>query len=338
MTALVPSMEKGMGMKPAVAFLCGILLCLIGLPASADTDNSRIVLINRPYSVRDTRYEYPQELLRKALAEVSVTYGVKEVHCSRYTMSRDRLFQELLKGDLVQVVAEAPKPHWEQQLIPVRIPIRKGIQGYRVFLIKKGNESRMREVRTLDDLMAMSTGSGAQWSTAPIMARAGFDVVSGSNYEGLFRMLEQGRFITFGRGINEAYSELKAHKGAFPDLMVDPSVLLYIPLPTYFFVTPKRPELAKQIEAGLRAMQKDGSFDRLFYAYFGKDIERAHLGQRKIFFIPNPDLSAQTPFSDKKLWFDPQVDSRILASLGAETQSVSVGSQRQYCTYDSPLQ
>ncbi|WP_143269423.1 amino acid ABC transporter substrate-binding protein [Mangrovitalea sediminis] len=273
-----------------------------------------------------------------ALAEVSGTYGIKEVRCSRYTMSRDRLFQELLKGDLVQVVAEAPKPHWEQKLIPIRIPIRKGIQGYRVFLIKRENESRMREVRTLDDLMAMPTGSGGQWSTASIMARAGFNVITGSNYEGLFRMLEQGRFTTFGRGINEAYSELKAHQGVFPDLMVDPSVMLYIPLPTYFFVTPKRPKLASQIEAGLRAMQKDGSFDRLFYAYFGKDIERARLRQRRIFFIPNPDLSAQTPFSDKKLWFDPQVDSRMLASLGTATQSISVSSQRQYCTYNSPLQ
>lgn len=326
-------------MKVAIWLLFGALLCLVQHPAYAQNDDPNIVLINRPYSTTDTRYRYPQELLQLALDKVAGLYGRKVVRCSPYTMSRDRIFRELQRGDLVQVMAEAPKPHWEEQLIPIRIPIRKGIQGYRVFLIKKRNEQRMSKVQTLADLEAMPTGSGAQWSTAAVMADAGFNVVSGSNYEGLFQMLEEGRFVTFGRGINEAYQELDAHRERFPDFRVDTRVLLYIPLPTYFFVTPQRPALARQIEAGLRAMLADGSFDRLFYAYFGKDIERAQLENRKVFAIPNPNLSDATPFDDKGLWFDPRTDWGALTQALQRPQPLPAGytPDNNACAYDAPM-
>ena len=55
-------------------------------------------------------------------------------------MTRSRIFHELKKGNLRNVVAEAPQEEWDSHLIAVPIPIRKGIQGFRVFIIKDNQQ------------------------------------------------------------------------------------------------------------------------------------------------------------------------------------------------------
>lgn len=62
-------------------------------------------------------------------------------------------------------------------------------------------------------------------------------------------------------------------------------------MPTYFFVTPKKSELAKRIEEGLTRMIQDGSFDLFFQKEYGRVIAEAHLKERKPFKIDNPDLT-----------------------------------------------
>ena len=95
------------------------------------------VLVNRPFSTLDTRYEYPHKLLTKVLNATECQYGKTTIKHSPLAMPRNRALIELEKGESIHVFAEAPKPNWETRLIPVRIPIRKGIQGFRTFLILK---------------------------------------------------------------------------------------------------------------------------------------------------------------------------------------------------------
>ncbi|MEM9630293.1 MAG: hypothetical protein AAGA50_03135, partial [Pseudomonadota bacterium] len=85
----------------------------------------------------------------------------------------DRLLQELIKGENIHVIAEAPKPGWEDKLLPIRIPIRKGLQGYRLFLINKQDQAALAEVDTLEKLQAFPTGSGASaitWMFSPLIS------------------------------------------------------------------------------------------------------------------------------------------------------------------------
>ncbi len=278
-----------------MAFLCACLCA--SLLASANT-----VRINQPLSDKDVRYQYPELLLQLVLDATAQTYGKTKVERAEHVMSRDRTFLELISGDIIDVMAEAPKPEWEEQLIPVRIPIRKGVQGLRLFFVHNDHLQAMAQIRKFDDLLAMPTGSGAQWSTARVMREAGFEVVTSSAYEGLFEMLQRKRFDTFGRGINEIFAEWVQHHDLFPEIVIDPNVLLYIPLPTYFFVTPKRPELAQRIEVGLKRLINDGRFDQFFCRYHRQDIEQARIAQRRTFCIPNPNLSAETPFSKPSYW------------------------------------
>ncbi|MES0881150.1 hypothetical protein [Roseibium sp. SCP14] len=275
-------------------------------PAQAEFPIPARIVTLKPHGQEDGRYRYVEILLEKILGKAGSQAKVAQAQ-TRY--SRDRLLQELIKGENIHVIAEAPKPGWEEQLLPIRIPIRKGLQGYRLFLINRQDQAALANVNSLEELQDFATGSGAQWSTRSVMEQAGFQVVTSEDYEALFKMLKLRRFVTFGRGINEVFKEQESFAGGNGDLIVEKTLCLFIPLPTYFFVSPAHPELAKLIELGLKQMIADGSFDQHFLTFHHADLSRANLSKRKIFSISNPNLSGQTPIGEPSYWLDP-------ASLG----------------------
>lgn len=263
------------------------------------------VIFNRPESEKDPRTLYQQTLLQAVLDRTAAEYGEAKIGYTESFLQRERALAELQKGNNIHVVAEATRPNFEENAIPVRIPILKGIMGYRVYLIDKNQQDSFSQAQDLDALKAIPHGLGAQWSITPVFKDAGFNVVTGNDYEGLFKMLTSGRFTAFSRGINEVFGELENRQGEFSDLSIENEIALHLPLPSYFFVSPKHPELAERIEKGLEMMIADGSFDRIFMEHNGELIKKANLQDRRIFSLTNPNLSAQTPLDRKDLWFDP---------------------------------
>ncbi|MBN9671833.1 hypothetical protein [Roseibium aggregatum] len=293
--------NRGLGQIRNAAFaLCGLLACLSpAQPVAAPLE----VITRKPEGAADTRNLYVESLLSQALEKAEVNASILQ---AKTPFTRDRLLQELIAGENIHVTADSPKPGWEENLLTVRIPLRKGIQGYRLFLINKQDQADLAQVDTLEELKKIPTGSGAQWSITRTLKDAGFNLVTTEDYETLFDMLEYRRFITFGRGINEAFREQENFSKRNPNLVVEQSLCLFIPLPTYFFVSPKHPELAEKIETGLERMIEDGSFDAHFLLFHGDDIERAQLSERKVFKVPNTDLGDAYELGDPSYWYDPK--------------------------------
>ncbi len=288
-------------MKAIVLLKLLILLMAGGSSAQAYSDT---VLVNRPESLNDKRYDYPHDLLQLVLDETQADYQKSTVKYATHIMNRERLLIALKEGDEVHVVAEAPKAAWVNELLLVRIPIRKGIQGYRLFFINKQDQATLSALKTFEEFKALATGSGRGWSTTRVLREAGFNVVVGNNYEGLFTMLERGRFQTFGRGVNEIEAEYLAQKEAHPNLAIDTELVLHIPLPTYFFISPKRPDLKKRIEQGLWRLIKSGKFEAYFLAQHQALIDKFRLKERRSFSIPNPNLSKADPLDNAELWLN----------------------------------
>jgi hypothetical protein len=259
------------------------------------------VLVNRPESANDSRYDYAHQLLQMVLDETQDEFPKCTVTYADHVMSRDRLLLSLKDG-AIHVVAEAPKVSWLKALQVIRIPIRKGMQGYRLFFINKRDQAMLSKITTLGEFKTHPTGSGAGWSTAGVMRKAGFNVIEGNNYDGLFSMLERGRFTTFGRGVNEIEAEFQAQKGMHPELSIETDFVLHIPLPTYFFVSPKYPGLAERVEKGLWRLINNGKFEAYFLKHHQALIDRFRLKERTVFSIPNPNLSKADPLDNKKLW------------------------------------
>lgn len=264
------------------------------------------IVTSAPQDKDDPRYVYSLILLNRALEHTNKDNLPSEIASYEGITSRERSFQLLLDGD-IHVVAEAPKPNWESELIAIRIPLRKGIQGYRLFFVHKDHKADLAKVETLEDLQRWSTGSGYQWSTRRVMEENGFDVVVSKSYTGLFSMLNAKRFVTFGRGVNEIFAELEKFGSQMPNAMIDQYVAVYIPLPTYFFVSPKHKALADRIQKGLEIMIDNGEFDQLFFEYHGDMIKQAGLENRKIFKLNNSNLSPASLklLEEERYWYVP---------------------------------
>ncbi|WP_199244287.1 hypothetical protein [Pseudodesulfovibrio cashew] len=195
----------------------------------------------------------------------------------------------------------------EQALTPVRIPLGKGMVGWRILLIRHENQAGLARVRSLDDLKKFVVGQGLGWSDANILRQNGLSVVEGADYEGLFKMMLSYRFDIFPRSASEALMEWDERHGNRPSLHVEETLLLHYPFARYFWTanSERGRKLNERITKGLEAMIRDGSFDVLFQRHYGEIIRRAGLRERRIIRLENPDLPPATPLGRKELWFDP---------------------------------
>ncbi|HMK37878.1 MAG TPA: hypothetical protein VK569_00965 [Bacteroidota bacterium] len=282
-----------------------------GEPAPADSarpDSVMTYIYNAPESSLDRRYEYHWEILRTALEKTAGKYGPYRMIPSR-TMSERRQAFELTKASgMLTVMYLSTIPDFERNLVPVRIPVDKNLGGYCIFLIRKGEQARFDSARTLDDLRRFTFGLGLGWIDVDILRANNFRVVTGSSYEGLFEMVVNRRFDVFLRAAVEVLDEYSERKDRLPDLRIERSLLLYYPLPMYFWFpkTAGGRRLAARAEEGMRMMIKDGTYDRIFDRYQRHKIEQLDLKHRRIFRIRNPFPGPETPYADRKLWFDPQ--------------------------------
>ncbi|HEX3108687.1 MAG TPA: transporter substrate-binding domain-containing protein [Thermoanaerobaculia bacterium] len=261
-----------------------------------------------PESARDVRYQYHWEILRTALERTRPKWGDYLIVASE-AMTEQRQRVELLNatGNL-NVMYLSTTPEFERKLIGIHIPVDKNLGGYCVFLIRDGEQGRFANVRTLADLRRFSYGLGLGWIDVGILRANDLAVVTGSSYDGLFEMLEQKRFDVFLRAATEVLDEYEKQEGKENRLAIEQTIVLYYPLPMYFWF-PKTEEgrrLAARAEEGMRMMIADGTYDQIFDRYQRKKIETLRLKERKLFAITNPNVGPETPFADKKLWFDPQ--------------------------------
>jgi len=189
----------------------------------------------------------------------------------------------------------------------VKIPVDKGLLGYRVFLIPAEQQARFSSVQSFEQLRQFSFGQQREWSDVAIYRAAGLDVVTGSSYEGLFRMLMLGRFDAFGRGVTEVSGELEHWRRDYPRMTIEQELLLYYPLPVYFWF-PRNADgrrHAQRVEEGMRAIVANGTLDRLFSEEYAAAIEKMSLDRRRVFRIANPLLPPGQPFDNRAYWFTP---------------------------------
>lgn len=259
-----------------------------------------------PESKDDTRFNYAIELLDLALNKTT-SFGRSYELVPAIDMNVGRAIDYLKRGDekTVNVLWTTTSKEREALMLPIRIPIRKGLLGYRIFLIRKQDKEKFAAIKSIEELKKLKVGQGHIWNDVKIFQANGFGLVKGSSYEGLFEMLCKGRFDYFSRGINEAPTEYETRKGKLPNLWVEETILLYYPWPKYFFTSKKNPTLAIQIEQGLKMMINDGSFDKHFFKYHHDDIKKVNLQKRFFFVLHNPLLPSTTPLDRKELWFDP---------------------------------
>ncbi len=257
-----------------------------------------------PESGADVRMNYYWELLQAALEETTPKWGPFDIVVSPKVVSAARAELLLAASSDVTITVRTTSTEREKTLLAVLIPLDKGLTGYRLFLTKTQTQQRLNQVRTLQDLQQFSIGQGINWIDSDILRNAGLNVVTGPNYDSLFAMLGANRFDLFSRGINEIGMEFNFATGQHSDLAIERNLMLYYPLPRYFFFsrTPEGDRLARRVNEGLRMLLKNGKFDKRYQAFKRSILVDLQLAGRRIFRIQNPYLSAATPLAERELW------------------------------------
>lgn len=262
---------------------------------------------NGPEAADDHRYDYHWRVLRAALEATRGKYGDYVIESAAPMNEKLQVFEmQQPHGALNTLVLDATVA-LEEALQPVKIPVDKGLLGYRVFLINAEDQPRFSQVQSLDELRQFSFGQGRDWSDVAIYKFAGFKVIAGSSYAGLFRMLMARRFEAFGRGVTEVTGELEYWRKKYPQMAIENELLLYYPLPVYFWFarTPEGRSRAQRVEEGMGLLVADGTLDRLFAEEYGATIEAMRLDKRRLFRIANPYLPPGQPFDNRAYWFEP---------------------------------
>lgn len=275
------------------------LACLVALSAWPALAEKLAVVYSREIPESDSRLEYPVRLLELALKKSGVEYDIRS---HTRPMPQGAALTRLAKAEGVNVVWSMTSKDREEHLLPIRIPIDKGLFGYRVALVRQQNKGVLEHVKAVEDLRAFSAGQGHDWPDTAILRGNNLRVTTSTSYEGLFPMLQAGRFDYFPRSVLEVWDETAIAEKQ--QLVVEDKLLLYYPAAIYYFVNKKDAALASVIETGLTRAQADGSFDALFFERFGDVIKRANMRNRTLITLNNPLLPPETPLARKALWLD----------------------------------
>lgn len=253
-------------------------------------------------SQNDPRNQYFLDLLRLTLDKTVDADGAYSIQACDQRMPQRRALKQMQKQRCINLVWTMTSAEREQQALAIRIPLLKGLLGQRVLMIRKQDAARFKDIETLSQLGEMIAGQGIGWPDVDILKANQLPVIEGPLYEGLFIMLQRGRFDYMPRGLTEF--ELELEQRAYLNLMVEPHLLLSYTSPVYFFVSRDNHQLATRLEKGLRLAIEDGSFEALFRRYnYHKLVEL--LEQRRVIKLFNPSLSAETPVNEDSLWVIP---------------------------------
>ncbi|PTT91842.1 hypothetical protein DBR42_03100 [Pelomonas sp. HMWF004] len=273
------------------------LLLMLAAPAVAEAAAPVLVYPQRDPG-RAPFWDYLQAVLKLAIRHSGAAYELAESHLP---MTQARVVRELAdasgKLDVAWTMTSLER---EAQMLPVRVPLDRGLIGWRIAFVRPGDVERWRDLRSLAGLRRYVAGQGRDWPDTDILRANGLPVEGASRFEVLFDMLRLGRIDYFPRAVFEVDDE--AASPFARQLAVEPYVLLRYPAASYLFVRPDRPQLAADLQRGLEAAVADGSLARLFHHQFGDLIHRHRLAQRQQLLLKNPLLPPATPLNKPAYW------------------------------------
>lgn len=209
----------------------------------------------------------------------------------------------LLKNGVIDVMYAGTSTELEQQLLPVRIPIMRGLIGQRLFLINARHQYLYDRVRSLVDLKQRMGLQGIGWSDTQVLRAAGLPQLE-KLYDDIFVSLNDGSHNYFPRGMTEIFDEWQAHRAQHPHIVIEERLALSYKAAVLFFVHPENTQLARALEKGFTLGYEDGSYEQFFYTHplIVEAFDAAALDERTILRVANPYLSEATRNIPARYW------------------------------------
>ena len=288
------------------------LICLLPFTELYATDTLQIQ-VRAKQSEFDSSHDYFIGLLKLALNKQTLLSGWT-LSVQTDPMTQERALHQLKLNPSYAVYWAGTSRQREKNLQAIRIPLTKGLLGFRVSLAHKDNVEKLNLALSKEQFLKLVPCQAAQWPDTDILLKAGFNVVSSPVYEGLFKQLNTQRCDFFPRGVAEAESEYLARKESYPRVRLYKDTIIHYPFPMYFFVSQDKKRLAEALEQGLEKAIDDGSFDQFM---------RQHETTRHLFplnnwlnarylMLDNPTLPDDTVTTDERYWIQPPENAEMI--------------------------
>lgn len=284
------------------ALFCGsymVLLILLWTAGSvlADASNPGVLRVKYLGNNQQVSEQYYLDLIAAALAVTRESHGDYHIEFTEENLSSERKHELLIAGEKLNIdrLVGFPVAHGPRlKLLRVDQPILNGAMGYRVLLIHQRNQSLFDQIHTLEDLSKLPMGFGRGWE-GHVYSHNHFTLVETQSMTTLLKMLAGQRYAFVPLSIIEIEDNYHLEGKPADKLVIEKNLLLYMPLPVYFYVSPSVPELAQRLDIGLTALKASGALDKLFHQYFGDRLARLGLAQRRLIELENPDNNGTLP-------------------------------------------
>ena len=280
-----------------------ILISLFAvIPISAPAADDQLIYVRQQGG--HEREDYGLRMLALALGHAGLDLELRASEAREMTQSRAIISIQNGTADIGWFGSGA---EIEAALHPIRIPLDRGLLGYRLFIIRQDRQQEFSTLVSLKKLISKRAGQGLGWADIAILNNAGF-AVTAAGFEQLFKLVSLNRIDFLPLGANEIYPLLDARRDRLPDLTVEKDLCLVYPWGLFFFVRKDRNDLAEAIESGLQAALADGSFEAVFrnHAWLKAAMGKARLRERILIHIDNPLLTKATQQAFERYRYHPR--------------------------------
>ncbi len=239
---------------------------------------------------------YFEDILRAAMKATVAKDGEYSLKPYIENVPSERIVHEAIRGEIINVSwGPAIQQLTDLELQTIPIPILNGLGGIRLMIINKGEQEKFAHIHDLNSLKSIKIGQHRGWIDANLIENNGVPVVRAERFAYLVSMLDNGRFDALTLGSNHILDSLADINGWEDEerFEIEDNLIVYYPLPFFFYVNQDEKDLAKRLERGLKLLKTNGQMDTIFNQHFGDLVERLNIKKRTAIILNNPYISEQ---------------------------------------------
>jgi ABC-type amino acid transport substrate-binding protein len=274
-----------MPVTKSIYVIAQILILLLATKTNVVVAQESIVVYNR-----NLDNPFIKESIENLTQLSANSHGAYIINAST-DMEHGEAFEALANGK-IDIMVTSPTAQREAKAKIVYLPLDRGLLGFRVCLTNTDSRN-LNRVRTQRQFIRnkFSVGLGRSWPDYDIYKDSGFDIVASSQYEMLFKMLDQQKFDCLSRSIVEVGQELDKFKNY--GFAVDSNIMFIYPQADFIFVNPHKPELLKRFNTGYSMAVENNSYYEIFDKHFAKKMKDHRVFERHMIFIKNKAISPE---------------------------------------------
>lgn len=286
----------------------GALLIILSMlvPVALAQQDSVIVRMPPKQSDEDASHGYISAALSLALQETEYDYPPAQIEMLPITYNQRLMFSLLNHKGVLDIVASAPSPAREIAYRSVRVPLLKGLLGYRMSLIRAEDKEKFDAITDPEEFKKLIACQGAHWPDKDVFEHNGFPTASTDDFPDLFVMLNNKECDYFPRAITEGYAELHNYNQLNADkrLVAHDKFLFHYIQPFLFYTSHENYELAARLAKGLIKATHNGKLLKLMQEH----PVTAHVfpltkwDDKSIIRLENPLLVKALPLEFPEYW------------------------------------